>query len=157
MIDALDRLRMLCVADVMTRNVVTLSSQQSMLDVARKFVEHDVVAAPVIDESGRCVGFFSAADFLRRELKLRQQADAGSETAAAAAASAAPVSRFMSGTVQSLLPGEPLVKAARMMCEQHLHRVPIVNDDGRVVGIVSTMDIVAALVNAIDEMEVRRP
>ena len=63
--NALDRLRMLCVADVMTRNVVTLASQQSMLEVARKFVEHDVVAAPVINEHGQCVGFFSAADFLR--------------------------------------------------------------------------------------------
>ena len=31
--NALDRLRMLCVADVMTRNVVTLSSRQSMLEV----------------------------------------------------------------------------------------------------------------------------
>jgi CBS-domain-containing membrane protein len=39
------------------------------------------------------------------------------------------------------------------MCEQHLHRLPVVSADGRVVGIISTMDVVAALVNAIDEME----
>jgi len=154
--NALDRLRMLCVADVMTRNVVTLSSHQSMLEVARRFVEYDVVAAPVIDEHGRCVGFFSAADFLRRELKLRQESAAPEGAAPPAAAHQAPVSRFMSGSVQSLLPGEPLVRAARMMCDQHLHRVPVVNDEGRVVGIISTMDLVAALLNALDEMEVAR-
>ena len=154
--NALDRLRMLCVADVMTRNVVTLASQQSMLEVARKFVEHDVVAAPVINENGQCVGFFSAADFLRRELKLRQEASNADGTSATSTAHQAVVSRFMSSSVQSLLPGEPLVRAARMMCEQHLHRVPVVNDEGRVVGIISTMDLVAALLNALDEMEVAR-
>lgn len=154
--NALDRLRMLCVADVMTRNVVTLYSQQSMLDVARKFVEHDVVAAPVVDERGRCVGFFSAADFLRRELKLRQEAVVGDQGMLHQSGQASEVHRFMSSTVQSLRPGEPLVKAARMMCEQHLHRVPVVDDQGRVVGIVSTMDVVAALINALDEMDVRR-
>lgn len=153
--NALDRLRMLCVADVMTRNVVTLSSQQSMLDVARKFVEHDVVAAPVVDEQGRCVGFFSAADFLRRELKLRQES-AGDGASPTPASRPAVVGRFMSSNVQSLLPGEPLVRAARMMCDQHLHRVPVVNDEGRVVGIISTMDLVAALLNALDEMDVAR-
>jgi CBS-domain-containing membrane protein len=153
---ALDRLCMLCVADVMTRDVVKLSSRESMLDVSRKFVEHDVVAAPVIDENGRCVGFFSAADFLRRELKLRQESsEADAETAIRAARQAA-VGRFMSSTVRSLHPGDPLLDAARIMCEQHLHRLPVVDDGGHVVGIVSTMDVVAALVNAIDEMEVNR-
>jgi CBS domain-containing protein len=58
----------------------------------------------------------------------------------------------MSKRVHSLLPGESLLKAARTMCEQHLHRLPVVDDEGRVVGIISTMDIVAAVVNAVDEM-----
>ena len=114
------------------------------------------MAAPVINENGQCVGFFSAADFLRRELKLRQESPNAEGTSATSAAHQAVVSRFMSSSVQSLLPGEPLVRAARMMCEQHLHRVPVVNDEGRVVGIISTMDLVAALLNALDEMEVAR-
>jgi CBS domain-containing protein len=151
MMNALDRLRMLRVADAMSRSVVTVSSKQTMLDVARKFVEHDVVAAPVVEDDGRCVGFFSAADLLRRELKVRQES-ATADAATDQTAGQAEVHRFMSKKVHSLLPGESLLKAARTMCEQHLHRLPVVDDQGRVVGIISTMDIVAAVVNAVDEM-----
>ena len=100
--------------------------------------------------------FLQRSGFSARELKLRQEASNADGASATSAAHQAVVSRFMSSNVQSLLPGEPLVRAARMMCEQHLHRVPVVNDEGRVVGIISTMDLVAALLNALDEMEVAR-
>ena len=153
---ALDRLRMLCVADVMTRDVVKLSSRETMLDVSRKFVEHDVVAAPVIDESGRCVGFFSAADFLRRELKTAPGIVCGGRRDGDQCRTSGSRKPLHEQHGASLNPGEPLLDAARIMCEQHLHRLPVVDDGGRVVGIVSTMDVVAALVNAIDEMEVNR-
>lgn len=149
--NALDRLAMLRVADVMTRQVVRLPSQSSLLDVARVFVEHDVVAAPVTDQDGHCVGFFSAADFLRRQLKGGQQDGAVDEQS-----SQLPLADTMSRDLRTISPGAPLIDAARLMCEQHLHRLPVVDDDNQVVGIVSTMDIVAALINAIDEMEASR-
>jgi CBS-domain-containing membrane protein len=149
--NALDRLQMLCVADVMTRDVVSVSTTHSMLDVACRFVEHDVTGAPVTDEEGRCVGFFSSADFLRRELRARQEsADSASGDSLAQQAE---VGRFMSGRVTTIKPGDSLLAAARLMCENHLHRLPVVDDSGHVVGILSTMDVVAALVNSIDEMD----
>jgi CBS-domain-containing membrane protein len=144
MMNAIDRLRTLRVADVMSRGVIVISSEQSMADVARNFVEHDVIAAPVIDEQGRCVGFFSAADYLRRQLPSKEKSQESAPKAA--------VSRYMTCHVLWISPGESLLKAARMMCDQHVHRLPVINDEGRVVGIISTMDIVAALINAIDEM-----
>jgi CBS domain-containing protein len=122
-----------------------------MLDVACRFVEHDVTGAPVTDEEGRCVGFFSTADFLRRELRARQESPDGSD--GDPLAKQAEVGRFMSDSVTTIKPGEPLLSAARLMCENHLHRLPVVDDSGHIVGILSTMDIVAALVNAIDEMD----
>ena len=156
MFNALDRLHTLRVADVMARDVVTLAAQHTMLDVARRFVEHDVVAAPVTDNVGRCVGFFSAADFLRRELRARCEASDQGVKPVQETDEQASVSRFMSDQVHSISPGESLLAAARMMFEDHLHRLPVVDDDGHVVGIISTMDIVAALVNAIDEAETSR-
>ena len=153
MTSALERLRSLCVADVMTRDVVQIAPQESMLEVARKFVEYDVTAAPVTDANRRCVGFFSAADFLRGELHLRQKASLQEERPSDEALGAREVSRYMSSNLRSFSPQESLLSAARFMCEHHLHRLPVVDDDGGVVGIISTMDVVAALVNAIDEME----
>jgi len=147
MIDAVGRLRMLRVADVMTRDVIVVSAHQPVLDVARNFTEHDVTAAPVVDESGRCVGFFSSADSLRRALPQ------GRTEPAAESTSPALVDRFMTRDVCTVSPGASLLEAARLMCNEHLHRLPVVDDNERVVGIISTMDIVAALSNAIDEMD----
>jgi CBS domain-containing protein len=127
-----------------------------MLDVARKFVEHDVVAAPVTDDDGRCVGFFSAADFLRRELRARQELASPDSEPSTEVAKQTLVGRFMSDRVHSILPGDSLLDAAKAMCEHHLHRMPVVDDGGHLVGIISTMDIVAALINAVDEMEASR-
>ena len=45
----------------------------------------------------------------------------------------------------------PLVEVARVMCDGHWHRVPVVDDGGALCGIISTMDVLAALVNAADE------
>ena len=150
MIDAIERLRALSVADVMTRDVIVVSCRQTLLDVARNFTEHDVTAAPVVDDDGRCVGFFSSADSLRRELPLSLQTTPPRDNDPLC------VERYMTADVRTILPGESLLAAARLMCRRHLHRLPVVDDDGRVVGIVSTMDIVAALANAIDEMDAAR-
>ena len=90
------------------------------------------------------MGFFSAADYLRRQLPSREESQ---ESAGKAA-----VSRYMTCHVHWISPGESLLKAAKVMCDQHVHRLPVINDEDRVVGIISTMDIVAALINAIDEM-----
>jgi CBS domain-containing protein len=50
-------------------------------------------------------------------------------------------------------PEQTLLTAARLMCEKHVHRLPVLNLDGKPVGLITSMDVVAALVNAIDERE----
>jgi len=66
------------------------------------------------------------------------------------------VNCYMASAVQSIAADASLLKAGRMMCTAHLHRVPVL-DGERVVGIVSTMDIVAAMLNAVDELDANRP
>ena len=59
----------------------------------------------------------------------------------------------MSAGVRSVQPEQTLLMAARIMCEKHVHRLPVLNLDGKPVGLITSMDVVAALVNAIDERE----
>ena len=58
----------------------------------------------------------------------------------------------MSEAVQSIDPGASLLIAARMMCAEHIHRLLVIDDSQQPVGVVSTMDIIAAMVNVVDEM-----
>ncbi len=61
------------------------------------------------------------------------------------------VSLHMTAAVQTVHRDASLVEAGRIMCAEHVHRLPVVEESGQVVGLVSSLDIVAALVKAIEE------
>jgi len=143
---AIERLRTLRVADVMTRPVIPVSREWTLERAAAAFGEHKISAAPVVDGEGACVGILSATDLLRRVAEA--ESGVGKRPRA---------SDYMSSGVQAVAPDAPLLLAARMMCLQHLHRLPVLDHENRPVGIISCMDVVAALVNAMDEMKMAEP
>lgn len=142
---AVDRLLTLKVKDVMTRHVVCVGKDVTVYDAAELFVDKGISGAPVVDGEGRCVGVLSAIDYVRREHLLHSDSPAqplGER-----------VYDQMSAGVRSVQPEQTLLTAARLMCEKHVHRLPVLNPDGKPVGLITSMDVVAALVNAIDERE----
>jgi CBS domain-containing protein len=142
---AVDRLMTLKVKDVMTRKVICVAKDQCLSAAAGLFLEKGISGAPVTDEQGRCVGMLSAIDYVRRAHVLRS--DAGYD------ASVERVGEEMSSGVRSVQPEQTLLNAARIMCEKHVHRLPVLDLEGKPVGLITSMDVVAALVNAIDERE----
>lgn len=142
---AVDRLLTLKVKDAMTRQVVCVEQDQYLSDAARLFVEKGISGAPVVDAHGRCVGVLSAIDYVKREQVLLGK---GPDPAADDR-----VADEMSARPRSVRPEQTLLTAARMMCEKHVHRLPVLDRDGKPTGLITSMDIVAALVNAIDERE----
>ena len=142
---AVDRLMTLKVKDVMTRKVICVAKNQRLSDAAGLFLEKGISGAPVIDEHGRCVGVLSAIDYVRRAHALQHADESGTAEER--------VGGEMSSGVRSVQPEQTLLTAARIMCEKHVHRLPVLNLDGKPVGLITSMDVVAALVNAIDERE----
>jgi CBS-domain-containing membrane protein len=144
------RLESLKVADVMAHKVVAVGAAQPMVDVASQFVRNEISSAPVVNEQGVCVGMLSAFDFLKRASALTKMHTASDSSSAENQDRA---ESFMSSGVQTVPAGASLLKVAMMMCSQHVHRLPVIDDAGKPIGIVSTMDIVAAFLNAIDEAQ----
>src|SRR5690242_17246026 len=70
----------LTAGDLMSRNVVLLTESMQLREAARLLQQNQVGGAPVVDAEGRCVGVFSAADFLRLAVK---RADIAAPAAAA--------------------------------------------------------------------------
>ena len=158
MTSATQRLGSLKVSDVMARDVVQVPASQPLSDVAATFAEHAISAAPVIDDQGRCVGILSATDFLRRDCP--QEEDTRGEehrlvrmenSMQLVSHRADVTSSYMTCDVQSIAADATLMTAAKVMCAEHVHRLPVLDKDGRVVGVISTMDIVSSLLNAVDE------
>ncbi|MEQ8786359.1 MAG: CBS domain-containing protein [Pirellulaceae bacterium] len=162
MISPIDRLKSLSVRNVMTHDVVTVSYSQTMPEAAAELRRRDVAWAPVVDEMGRCIGVLSATDFLKREQEAdeRECLDAGSskvqepseqQPLSITVEDEERVSAYMSDSIQSVSAEVPVLMAARMMCAEHIHRLLVLDHDERPLGVVSTMDVVAALLNAIEE------
>lgn len=154
-----DRLLTLSVDDVMNKAVISISVSQSMEAAAELFSEHEISSAPVVDSAGRCVGILSASDFANavRPGGAEQRGashellddDSGFHLDSTPLEH---VQRHMTAAIQTVASSSPLLTAARIMCTEHIHHLPVIDRQGRPAGIVSTMDIVAALINAVDEM-----
>jgi CBS domain-containing protein len=141
---AIERLLGLRVSDIMRREAVTASASETMSQAARRLVQYGISGAPVVNDVGECVGVLSAVDFVRRDL-LRTDA-----TAANGHRDESVAAHMSSGAV-SISAEASLVDAARAMCLKHVHRLPVLDRSSKVIGVISSLDIVAAVVHAVEE------
>jgi len=134
------------VKDVMSTHVVAVRKNASFKDMATRLREHRVSAFPVLDEDNKVVGLVSEADLLTKEalefsatgrvsgmLHHREQAKAAATTAA----------DLMSKPPVTVGPDEFVSHAARLMYARKVKRLPVVDDDGRLIGIVSRSDVLS--------------
>jgi len=134
------------VKDVMTTDVVSVRESAEYKDIVFALRELHVSAFPVLDEAGHLVGVVSEADLLLKE--VGQQALGGylistgrrGEQAKAAAVTAA---ELMTTPAVTIGPGDSLADAARLMHDRHVKRLPVVDQAGRLVGIVSRVDLLS--------------
>lgn len=144
--NALNRLGTLRVRDVMTRQAVCVRKDDPLERATAAFAAKEVSCVPVVDDAGRCVGMLSAVDFVdgRRMSSLPGETNGHSKNPRF-------VQEIMSPDVRWVSEDELLIKAAHVMCARHIHRLPVLDANHHVVGIVSTMDVVSAMINALDE------
>lgn len=141
------------VADVMQRAVVTVKSNDKMMDVAIVFHQNRISAAPVVDEIDRCVGVLTTADFIRYFAEKTQYCDEGLNVSdvkverskageiSVGVESFELVSRHMTMAVQSIDPNESALAARKMMLHQRIHHLFVLDQSGHVQGVVSSLDL----------------
>lgn len=163
------RLGTLTARDVMTGRIIVLSESDTLDAAIQTLREHHITGAPVTDEQGRLIGILSLYDLVGVPASSRRRPDGqrplahGEEPVvwdlfekAAADERDFRVERVadrMSRKVASVTAETPLVEVARAMCDGHWHRVPVVDEKGSLVGIITAMDVLAALVHAADELD----
>lgn len=119
------------VRDIMTSDVITLVGSTSVDDAARSLTFHHVSGVPVL-EHGRVVGVVSKSDLV----DPRHRSSPGHTPT---------VREAMTRVVHGVRPGDPVMMAVRLMVEQQVHRAVVVDDHGKLVGIVGPMDVMRAL------------
>jgi CBS domain-containing protein len=139
------------VRDLMQSDVRTTTPEASLKDVARTLVENRISGMPVCDGEGKVVGVISEGDILFKERGRPEQRsaplgwllDGGSRTDLKKA-TARTVGDAMTAPAVTIRPSSSATAAARLMIEQGVNRLPVVVQDGRVVGIVTRADLVRA-------------
>lgn len=164
------RLGSLTARDIMTEKLLLLSETDTILYAANLFKEHRISGAPVVNAAGVAVGLLSVTDIIPVETaRLREAVEHGKSqsrqaewdeicellglhSSSGVSDAGDLVSKHMSRRTFSVSEETSLVEIARLMCDGHWHRVLVVDAQGCLRGIVSTMDVLAALVQTADEL-----
>ncbi|HZR91962.1 MAG TPA: CBS domain-containing protein [Gaiellaceae bacterium] len=141
------------VEDVMTENVRTVTTDTPLKEVAEILAEQRISGLPVV-EAGRVVGVVSEADILAKErgevprrggllgLLLEDGLEARAKLDAETAGEA------MTSPAITIRRGRSLVEAAAKMIDAQVNRLPVVDDNDELVGIVTRADLVRAFVRS---------
>jgi len=134
------------VKDVMSTHVMAVRPDAGYKEMAVMLREQRVSAFPVVDDDGKVIGLVSEGDLLVKEalegtvprtLQGLAQRRVRSQVTGLTAAD------LMTKPAVTIGPGEPVSHAARLMYSQRVKRLPVVSDDGRLIGIVTRSDVLS--------------
>lgn len=141
------------VSNVMTPadKVVSVRKDTSYKEIAGLLAEHRISAVPVLDEDSQVIGIVSEADLLAKESGMEPRQTpllvGRKERLVSRAKSTATVAgELMTAPAVTIGLNEDVVYAARLMESRRVKRLPVTDEDGRLVGVVSRRDILRLFV-----------
>jgi CBS domain-containing protein len=142
------------VADLMTPNPVVVQPETSLKQVIHILVEQNIGGLPVVDQNGRVVGVISESDLMWQEtgatpppyillldavIYLENPARYEQELHKALGQTVADV---MTKDAITIAPGKSLKEAAQLMHNRRVRRLPVINSEDKIIGILTRSDIV---------------
>jgi CBS domain-containing protein len=150
------------IKQIMTRDVQVVRPDESIAEVAKRFAQHEIHGAPVVDGEGRLVGIVTESDIIHAAktkyttynmvypsihqfgVEFKEGVAYSELTKAFEDIKHTPVSDIMTKNVISAAPDDMVEEVAPMMIKNKINRVPVV-DNGKVVGIVTRGDILRGM------------
>jgi CBS domain-containing protein len=147
------------VADIMERDPVTVTPEDTVETLLRTLRTHELPGVPVVNGGGRCVGIVTESDLVlvdeEEDLRLPLHIDLFGGTIflgrlkpfedRVKKAIASTVANMMTEDPTTVAPETDLHEAARLIAEHRHNRLPVV-EHGRLVGVVTRLDVLEALV-----------
>jgi CBS domain-containing membrane protein len=146
-------------ADIMSRDVVTIAPQVRLKEALRTMRRHDIKALPVV-ANGRVVGMLTQTDFLEKPAwgehgPIATLGQALRRSLRTVGPLRTRVADIMTTPVRSALPETPVADLVPLLSDGGLHHLPIIDRDGRLVGIITQSDVIGALFSGLPAMEAR--
>lgn len=142
--------------DIMTKDVITVTGDESLQNVAKIFVEKNISGLPVVDEHNRVIGVISEGDLVYQQKPLAQpmfinlfdgilQIDRKEFEEEINKIAAYEVDQLMTKHVITAHEDTPVEEIATLMINKKINRLPIVDDEGRLQGLVTRQDIIRSV------------
>jgi CBS domain-containing protein len=115
------------------KEVWTVAPDDTVFSALQLMAAHDIGALPVVEDT-RVVGILSERDYARRGIL----AGRGSKTT--------PVSAVMTTSVHWVSPEHSLERCMTLMTHKHVRHLPVLNSEGRLIGVISIGDVLKAII-----------
>jgi CBS domain-containing protein len=146
------------VAEIMTTDVLTVAPSASLKDAADLMLEHGIAGMPVVGANGDVLGVISETDILFKE-RLREIRKNGmfsrrtvEQDEHELKLSARTVGAAMTMPALTIGADRPVSEAATLMLERSVNRLPVVDGEERLVGLVTRSDLVRAFARSDEEI-----
>jgi CBS domain-containing protein len=121
------------ISQFMTKNVLTCHADDSLSRAAQLMWEHDCGCVPVVDEHGHVQGMITDRDICMAAFTQGKRLDE------------IPVASAMSREVLAASPGDDVDRVAELMSKRQVRRIPVVDGQHQLVGVLSLADLARAL------------
>lgn len=125
------------VDQIMTGDLITVHRSQTLVDAGVVMTESGIKSVVVCDTDNRPVGILTSTDF------VQMAADGGTPMEGT-------VEEYMTQDIVTTTPDTVAHEAAEMMIEHTISHLPVVSEDGKLTGIVTTTDVAAYVSSASD-------
>jgi CBS-domain-containing membrane protein len=141
--------------DVMTRDLISVTPDATVLQAARLMLQHHISGLPVVDATGKLVGILSEGDFLRRRETATQRRRSrwleflmgpGKIASEYTQSHGSKVAEVMTTDVRTVGEDTDLEQIVELMEKHRIKRVPVLRD-GRPAGIVTRSNLLHAMVS----------
>ena len=157
---------MIKIQDAMEKNVIKFKSTDRIIDVAQSLRDNKISGAPVVDDNGKVIGMVSEGDIMRLvevhspqinlilpspldliELPLKMKHESDEIMKGLKKAGSVLIGDIMTKNVVSILPDASISDAAALMDSHDIKRLPVVDSNKKLLGIITRGDIIGAMVS----------
>jgi len=152
--------------DIMTKDVITITKDSTIGDLTKLLISNKISGVPVVDEKGKLSGMVTDADIITEDISPpfnyyiepllmsygfienieQYQKDMKGYLGTS-------VEEIMTRKVRSIKMDTPVSEVAKIMVRNKINRVPVIDNDNKLIGIIARNDIIESMVKDADKQE----
>ncbi len=118
----------------MTKNIISLKTTDTLIDASKLLKKHNISSLPVVDK-GKAIGIITTTDMMNMSSLSEENKHIDPWT---------PITDIMTHPVVTILEEDSLKKASQMMQSKSFHHLIVLNNNGDLTGVLSSLDLARA-------------